>query len=125
MISDAVDLDKSFFSISQVAPANLDEGFDVYATQTFNGPGGKAYAVSWVGLPDISHPTDKENWAHCLSQVKQLTIKNGQLYQHPVPAMANLRINGRHLSAGNKSNRKIFLMKRSSKHFELKLTISA
>ncbi|WP_311407704.1 sucrose-6-phosphate hydrolase [Liquorilactobacillus uvarum] len=125
VIGDTVDLDKSFFSTSQVAPVNLDEGFDVYATQAFNGPDGKAYAISWVGLPDISYPTDKENWAHCLSQVKQLTIKNGQLYQHPVPAMANLRINGRHLSAGNKSHRKVFLMKRSSKHFELKLTIAA
>lgn len=72
---------------------NLDEGFDVYATQAFNAPNGQAYAISWVGLPDISYPTDHENWANCLSQVKELHIKNGHLYQTPVPAMKDLRLN--------------------------------
>lgn len=69
---------------------NLDEGFDVYASQAFNQENGKAYLISWVGLPDTVYPTDQENWANCLSQVKQLTIKNDQLIQQPVKAMASL-----------------------------------
>ena len=70
---------------------NLDAGFDVYASQAFNAPDGTAYLISWVGLPDLTYPTDRENWANCLSQVKVLHQKNGQLYQSPVPAMKSLR----------------------------------
>lgn len=70
---------------------NLDEGFDVYATQAFNAPDGTAYAVSWVGLPDTTYPTDENNWANVISQVKELHYKNGHLYQTPVKAMADLR----------------------------------
>ena len=63
---------------------NLDEGFDVYATQAFNAPDGRVLSISWVGLPEIEYPTDVEGWAHCYSLVKELTIKNGKLYQTPV-----------------------------------------
>lgn len=76
---------------SSQVPVNLDDGFDVYATQAFNAPDGTAYAISWVGLPDIEYPTDDQNWANCLSQVKELHLKDGKLYQQPVAAMANLR----------------------------------
>ncbi|MFL0441135.1 sucrose-6-phosphate hydrolase [Enterococcus pernyi] len=71
---------------------NLDEGFDLYATQAFNAPDGRALAVSWIGLPEISYPTDPFGWAHCLSIVKELTIENGTLYQRPVKEMSQLRI---------------------------------
>ena len=37
---------------------NLDYGFEAYATQGFNAPDGRAYAVSWLGLPDVSYPTE-------------------------------------------------------------------
>ncbi|ADJ41564.1 Sucrose-6-phosphate hydrolase [Limosilactobacillus fermentum CECT 5716] len=70
---------------------NLDEGFDVYATQAFNAPDGTAYAVSWVGLPDTTYPTDDHNWANVMSQVKELHYRDGHLYQTPVEAMADLR----------------------------------
>lgn len=76
---------------SHDVPANLDEGFDVYASQAFNAPDGKAYVISWVGLPDTTYPTDKENWANCLSMVKELHIKNGQLIQKPVDNISSLR----------------------------------
>lgn len=70
---------------------NLDEGFDVYATQGFMAPDGRCLTISWVGLPEIDYPTDEEGWAHCLSQVKECVIKDGQLYQNPVAEMVNLR----------------------------------
>ena len=70
---------------------NLDEGFDVYATQAFNAPDGTAYAVSWVGLPNTTYPTDDHNWANVMSQVKELHYRDGHLYQTPVEAMADLR----------------------------------
>lgn len=71
---------------------NLDEGFDVYATQAFKAPDGRLLSISWVGLPEIDYPTDSEDWAHCLSIVKELSIKDGNLYQYPVVEMKQLRI---------------------------------
>lgn len=63
---------------------NLDEGFDVYATQGLNAPDGRALIVSWIGLPDTKYPSDSEGWANCYSLIKELSIKNNKLYQSPV-----------------------------------------
>lgn len=70
---------------------NLDEGFDVYATQAFQAPNGRALSVGWVGLPDVTYPSDQEGWAHCLSLVRELRIIKGQLYQQPVAELETLR----------------------------------
>lgn len=70
---------------------NLDDGFDCYATQAFNAPDGRALAVSWLGLPEIEYPTDKDGWAHCLSLVKELTLHDNHLYQYPVEETKALR----------------------------------
>lgn len=97
---------------------NLDHGFDVYATQAFNAPDGKAYAVSWVGLPDTTYPTDDENWANCLSQVKELSIKNGKLIQRPVSSMASLRADKKEVSDQT-------ISENAGQQYELELTIKA
>lgn len=91
LTGDDFDYEKAKLINSSQIPVNLDDGFDVYATQAFNAPDGKAYAISWVGLPDLSYPTDTENWANCLSQVKELHYQNGRLLQKPVAAMKELR----------------------------------
>ncbi|MBM7708283.1 sucrose-6-phosphate hydrolase [Enterococcus lemanii] len=77
--------------ISPSALKNLDEGFDVYATQAFKAPDGRLLSVSWVGLPEIAYPTDKYGWAHGLSIVKELSFKEDVLYQTPVKEMRELR----------------------------------
>lgn len=70
---------------------NLDDGFDVYATQAFNAPDGRALSVSWIGLPDVAYPTDSEGWASTLSLVKELTLVNGKLHQYPVEETLSCR----------------------------------
>lgn len=70
---------------------NLDYGFECYATQGFNAPDGRALAVSWLGLPDVAYPTDDYDYQGALSLVKELTLKDGKLYQYPVEAIKNLR----------------------------------
>ncbi|MBS4761658.1 sucrose-6-phosphate hydrolase [Carnobacteriaceae bacterium zg-ZUI252] len=71
----------------------LDYGFETYATQAFNAPDGKVYSISWVGLPDSTYPSDAYHHQGVMSLVKELTIKDGKLYQYPVPALASLRTN--------------------------------
>ena len=70
---------------------NLDYGFEAYATQAFNAPDGRALAISWLGLPDVSYPSDRFDYQGALSLVKELTIKDGKLYQYPVAAIKELR----------------------------------
>lgn len=90
VIGESFDLEKN--QLTNPSPLqNLDEGFDVYATQAFTAPDGRSLAVSWIGLPEISYPTDQEGWAHCLSVVKELTIEDEQLYQRPARELQQLR----------------------------------
>ena len=95
---------------------NFDDGFDVYATQTFNMPDGTAYAISWIGLPDTTYPTDKENWANCLSQVKKLSFKDGKLLQQPVDAIKTLRRNEENVDGKT-------IKKNTTGQYELKIKI--
>lgn len=69
----------------------LDYGFECYATQAFNAPDGRALAISWLALPDVSYPTDDYAYQGCLSLVKELTLQNGKLYQYPVAETTSLR----------------------------------
>lgn len=75
---------KNFEFIEPSAIKNLDDGFDVYATEGFNAPDGRALTVSWIGLPDTTYPSDIEGWANCYSLVKELHLEDNQLYQLPV-----------------------------------------
>lgn len=119
---DSVNLDEGEFESSDPTIRNIDEGFDVYASQAFNAPDGKAYLISWCGLPEIEYPTDDENWAHCLSQVKELSLADdGRLIQQPVPAMADLRRDETPL-AHDDSN---VLVAGTGSRYELKITIDA
>lgn len=114
--ADKVDLDQHrAWGLSHLH--NLDDGFDLYATEAFNAPNGKAYAVSWVGLPDTTYPTDKENWANCLSQVKELSFKHGHLRQQPVAAIKSLRYNKKEIK------KQTIVSPAASGQYEFKLTI--
>jgi beta-fructofuranosidase len=69
----------------------LDRGFDFYAPQTMLDPHGRRILVGWMGLPDISYPTDKNGWANCLTLPRELSIKNNKLIQQPVQELQTLR----------------------------------
>ncbi|MFD1386220.1 sucrose-6-phosphate hydrolase [Oceanobacillus oncorhynchi subsp. oncorhynchi] len=103
---------------------NLDEGFDVYATQAFHAPDGRVLSVGWVGLPEIDYPTFEEGWAHCLSIVKELSIKENHLYQKPVAEMQELRQNHQELQ-GSAQESDMLLSSPESNVYELKLELNA
>lgn len=116
--------DAAKMTTSQTVPINLDDGFDVYATQAFNAPNGKAYAISWVGLPDVEYPTDNENWANCLSQVKELLLENGRLIQRPVTAMGTLRQAGHLIRTEKVIDGRQVVESHAGQQYELKITIA-
>ncbi|UOB20917.1 glycoside hydrolase family 32 protein [Macrococcus armenti] len=80
------------FTMEHDAFTELDNGFDFYAPQTTVGKDGERILIGWMGLPDIQYPTDKDEWAHCLTLPRVLTIEEGKLMQRPIKALANRRL---------------------------------
>ncbi|MGG5372996.1 sucrose-6-phosphate hydrolase [Enterococcus sp. AZ196] len=111
-------------SLTKPSPLmNLDYGFDVYATQAFNAPDGRALAVSWIGLPEVEYPSDSEGWAHCLSIIKELQLKDGQLYQKPVKELVELRQEQTPIE-GKLVSRPLALAEKTNNCYELMLHFS-
>lgn len=86
------DIDFNTLTMTHGDFKELDNGFDFYAPQTTVGKDGERILVGWMGLPDINYPTDKDDWAHCLTLPRVLTIENGELKQRPIKALASRRI---------------------------------
>ena len=81
----------------------LDQGFDFYAPQTFAGLDNKTQAVlfGWIGLPDLTYPTDKFKWHSALTLPRELRLKGNKIYQRPIAktyenltALSTLHLNG-------------------------------
>lgn len=78
--------------IEPTKPKLLDQGFEAYATQAFNAPDGQVLATSWIGLPDMTYPSDADDWSGALSLVKQLTLDHDVLKQVPVASVDALKL---------------------------------
>ncbi|HBO38746.1 MAG TPA: fructosidase [Pasteurellaceae bacterium] len=65
--------------------AELDQGFDFYAPQTFAGLNNQTDTImlGWCGLPDLTYPTDKYKWHSMLTMPREISVKNNKLYQRP------------------------------------------
>ena len=66
--------------------SELDQGFDFYAPQTFGGLDNKTHAVlfGWIGLPDLTYPTDKFKWHSALTLPRELRLEGSKIYQRPI-----------------------------------------
>lgn len=66
--------------------AELDQGFDFYAPQTFGGLENKTNTImfGWIGLPDLTYPTDKFKWHSALTVPREVRVENDRLYQRPI-----------------------------------------
>ncbi|MRH41355.1 sucrose-6-phosphate hydrolase [Aquibacillus halophilus] len=72
----------------------IDRGFDFYAPQTTVDNKGRRLMFGWMGVPEENeqdHPTISHHWIHALTMPRQLELKDGKLFQHPVEELVNLR----------------------------------
>ncbi|MEG9487875.1 glycoside hydrolase family 32 protein [Mannheimia indoligenes] len=60
----------------------LDYGFDFYAPQTVENS--DRIMFGWVGLPDLTYPTDKYQWHSMLTIPRKLSLQNGKVVQQPI-----------------------------------------
>jgi len=81
----------------------LDFGFDSYAAACANNlqEAEKAILIGWMGVPDVSYPTDEEDWAGCLTLPRELTVRGRRLVQRPLPELKKLRDERIILKAGD------------------------
>lgn len=95
----------------------FDHGFDYYAPQLFKDQSGRVIMIGWMGMPDVpyTNPTVENNWQHALTLPRQLTYRNGKVYQYPISETKKLRKNKQVI------NFKTFTSK--SNCFELELPI--
>ena len=66
--------------------AELDQGFDFYAPQTFAGLSKTENAIlfGWIGLPDLTYPTDKFKWHSALTLPRELRLEGNKIHQRPI-----------------------------------------
>lgn len=95
-----------------------DYGFDFYAPQTFLDENGRRILYGWVGMPDAeeeyTNPTVERGWQHALTLPREITEKEGRLYQYPVGEIQKLRKEQQTLTAGEE--------KETHSCFDLELT---
>lgn len=60
----------------------LDYGFDFYAPQTVQQS--DRILFGWVGLPDLTYPTDRYQWHSTLTMPRQIRLENNRIYQSPI-----------------------------------------
>lgn len=72
----------------------IDYGIDFYATQTILTPDGRRVMIAWMQNWDTSrlHP-EETPWFGQMTLPRELSVKNGRLYQNPVRELEKLRCN--------------------------------
>lgn len=70
----------------------VDYGIDFYATQTILAPDGRRIMVAWMQNWDTCNlHTPAQPWLGQMTLPRELSVKNGRLYQKPVREIENLR----------------------------------
>lgn len=82
-------------SVRQEEFVEWDMGFEFYAPQTFE-VRGRRIMYGWAGMPDIepeydNNPSIEEGWQHALTVPRELTVREGKIYQNPVEELDMLR----------------------------------
>lgn len=71
----------------------LDGGFDFYAAQTTKHPDGRTIMIAWMQMWDRTMPTTVDGWAGAFTLPREISFKDGSLYQVPVREIESYRQN--------------------------------
>ena len=63
----------------------VDYGIDYYAMQTVEAPDGRRIMIGWMQNWDtLAHRCNDSKWFAQMSLPRELSVKNGRLYQTPI-----------------------------------------
>ncbi len=71
----------------------IDGGFDFYAPQTLKTGDGRTVMIAWMQMWERFFPTKKHGWAGAMTLPRELSLKEGRLYQSPVREIERYRWN--------------------------------
>ena len=71
----------------------IDGGFDFYAPQTLTAPDGRVIMIGWMQMWSRRMPTAQLGWAGSMTLPRELSLRNGKLYQRPVRELKDYRWN--------------------------------
>ena len=70
----------------------LDSGIDFYASQTMKTPDGRTVMIGWMANWDVCEfRQPKEKWYGMMTLPRELSVRNGRLYQNPVRELEQMR----------------------------------
>ena len=74
----------------------IDGGFDFYAPQTMKTSDGRTVMIAWMQMWQRFIPTAKHGWAGAMILPRELSLKDGKLFQNPVREIERYRWNPVH-----------------------------
>jgi len=81
-----------------LAMEEFDKGFDFYAAQLTK-HGDTLLLTAWMNQWGRSYPTQADGWCGSMVLPREITLKNGHLYQQPIKASRSYRKNGMTLAS--------------------------
>lgn len=85
-------LDEETDSFTEECSQSIDYGIDFYAAQTVLSPDGRRIMIGWMQNWDTcSLRTRDQQWYGQMSLPRELSIKDGRLYQWPIRELENMR----------------------------------
>lgn len=70
---------------------SIDSGLDFYAPQTLLAPDGRRIMIGWMQNWDAPLCGPEQKWMGQMTLPRELSIRNGRLYQQPIRELAMLR----------------------------------
>ncbi len=89
------DYDRETENFTEEADQSVDYGIDFYAPQTLLTPDGRRVMIGWMQNWDTCNHrrVQEEAWFGQMSLPRELSIRNGRLYQQPVRELEEMRCN--------------------------------
>lgn len=87
------DLDSETHTLKEQSYQSVDYGIDCYAMQTLLAPDGRIM-IAWLQNWDtLAYRRNESKWFAQMSLPREVSVKNGRLYQVPVRELASMRAN--------------------------------
>lgn len=87
-------LDETTGTLKEEEHQSIDYGIDFYAPQTLEAPDGRRIMIAWMQNWDTTaHRQDDSKWFAQMTLPRELSVRDGRLYQNPVKELESLRRN--------------------------------
>ena len=88
------EMDPETHTLKEQSYQSVDYGIDCYAMQTLLAPDGRRIMIAWMQNWDtLAYRRNESKWFAQMSLPRELSVKNGRLYQVPVRELDSMRAN--------------------------------